>query len=121
MSSAYKDDRENRILNNYSSTTLQKSGSLFDKRLEENYRRVSTIFEKRQKKEQIVLQNLKHTILDKKQRAHEFTEKQKMITEKITKFKNQEERARYSSWRKDLEEVENRLKQRQQSDERLHH
>jgi len=26
------------------------------------------------------------------------------------KFKNQEERARYSSWRKDLEEVENRLK-----------
>jgi hypothetical protein len=54
-SAAYQDAREHKILNNYSSISLKKSGSLFDRRLEENYVRVSTIFEKRLKKEQIVL------------------------------------------------------------------
>ena len=50
-----KEARESRILGNYSSMSLKKNVSLFERRLEENYVRVSTIFEKRQKKEQIVL------------------------------------------------------------------
>ena len=117
----YQDARQNRILNNYSSMSLKKSGAMFDKRMEENYVRVSSIFEKRKKKEQIVLQNLKFTIQDKKHRAKEFSQKQKLVTEKVTKHNYMQERARYSSWRKDLEEVDARVRQRQQSLDRQDH
>ena len=37
------------------------------------------------------------------------------------KIKHQEERARYSSWRKDLEEVEKRVKSRQLSEEKQYY
>jgi hypothetical protein len=43
------------VLSNYSALNLKKAGSLFDKKLEDNFVRVSTIFEKRQKRENSVL------------------------------------------------------------------
>ena len=39
--------RQNRVLSNYSALNLKKAGSLFDKKLEGNFMKVSTIFEKR--------------------------------------------------------------------------
>ena len=49
---------------------------------------------------------------EKKHIAHKFVEKQKHVTEKIKLKRHQEEKARYSSWRKDLADVEKRIKEK---------
>lgn len=49
---------------------------------------------------------------EKKHNAHKFVEKQKHVTEKVKLKRYQEERARYSTWRKDLAEVEKRIQEK---------
>lgn len=99
--------------------SLRKLSEDYDKKLTQNFERVSQIYEKQRKKEHEVLANLKFTIEQRKSPAKKFNIKQKEITQAM-RLKNQSfEKQALQHWKKDLVEVENRL--RRASNEEKHY